>query len=87
MNPNLMEPNMKINTTRKIAEEIVATHCLVPECLNSRKFRGLCPSHYRTAIHYVHSGRVTWDQLVEKGKALKAAAGRPAGKTGEWFLT
>lgn len=43
--------------------------CLHPECDGANESRGLCMRHYSEARRLVLAGRVSWEELVEKGKA------------------
>ena len=42
--------------------------CLYPTCERESKARGLCHSHYQTALRLVKEGLSTWDRLEELGR-------------------
>lgn len=58
--------------------------CLHPDCQNAGVARGLCLNHYHAAGRLVRNGVVTWDRLVENGKAKDADRG--ARRKNLWFL-
>ena len=41
--------------------------CLVPECLNSRRTRGLCHTHYQKAQTMLRAGLASEADLVRRG--------------------
>jgi len=64
--------------------------CLYPDCEKPPKVRGLCQSHYSTALKLIKEELTTWEELVAAGKALEA---KPFGNAGPrnserraWFL-
>ncbi len=50
--------------------------CLVNGCGSKFRSRGLCNTHYITAIEMVRRGETTWEELVSVGLA-KAPHSRP----------
>lgn len=48
------------------------TECLYPECNKQIQCRGLCLAHYMFASRLVRNKTVTWQQLIDSNKALKA---------------
>lgn len=63
--------------------------CLNPACENEGKTRGLCCTCYAVARKAVKDGQITWEKLVEAGKALKRGerTGTLKAKAKEWFLS
>lgn len=45
--------------------------CLIKECHEQPKTRGLCQSHYLIAIRRIRQGATTWTELIELGMASK----------------
>lgn len=43
--------------------------CLTPDCKNSKAFKGLCSSCYKSAKRLVDSEQTTWEALAEMGLA------------------
>lgn len=42
--------------------------CIFPGCGKPMRARGLCATHYDSALRLVRLGRVSWDTLVGRGK-------------------
>tara|TARA_B100001939_G_scaffold310861_1_gene293069 strand:+ start:908 stop:1213 length:306 start_codon:yes stop_codon:yes gene_type:complete len=58
--------------------------CLVPDCKNEAKTRGLCSTHYMYAHRLVTRGQTTWRELEAAGKCLGSHS-NPS-PTKDWFL-
>jgi len=43
--------------------------CMNPKCLNPQHANGLCKNCHKIATDLVASGRITWQQLYQAGKA------------------
>lgn len=65
-------------------ENITMNDCLVPECEQETKTRGLCPTHYMYAHRLITRGKTTWPTLEQEGKCLSSHAG--PNPTKDWFL-
>ena len=58
--------------------------CLVPNCENDAKTRGLCPTHYMYAHRLVTRGKTTWTVLEQEGKCLSPHSS--PNDTKDWFM-
>jgi len=43
--------------------------CLFPDCPSPRVSRGLCRTHYQTALHLIRRGLTSWKSLEGQSKA------------------
>jgi len=59
-------------------------NCLVPDCSEVQRTRGLCKKHYSIALRVVNAGAITWAQLEKAGKALPPHRGGDSAALG-WF--
>jgi hypothetical protein len=57
------------------------SRCLAPSCPKKATTRGLCHSHYQSALRLVNLGRITWSKLERAGKAIP-----PAQRPADYFL-
>lgn len=46
--------------------------CLVPNCPDPAKVRGLCERCYANANRMVRAGQTTWEELTELGLAMSS---------------
>jgi len=71
-----------------MSEQLLSTKppCLAPNCGTISGNRGLCASCYRTASYLVKEGKVTWDILEARGKALPRRKAGGLSTRAQWFL-
>ena len=50
--------------------------CIYPDCEKLTHCRGLCKDHYGAASRLVRKKIVTWQQLIDNNKVLKAQTRR-----------
>lgn len=66
---------------------MVERKCLYPACGETKIYsRGLCPNCYGAASRLIRSGKVTWDVLVDSGKALETGNNSKPSPRSKWFL-
>jgi len=69
-------------------EDSSGEKCLMENCRNVAKFRGLCPTHYTKARKEIRSGAVTEEQLMDSGLMLpEHKPGRPRQPTFEQMVS
>lgn len=84
MNERRPAPIQSYSTVPKVEKG----RCLVPQCTNLARSRGLCPSCSASARKLIKQGKTTWEELVKKGKALEIKAGvRGASFRDAFFLS
>ena len=59
--------------------------CIKPDCNRGITSRGLCQKHYFVALKLVRNGKITWDELMKRGKVLYTHTMRDSAEQA-WFL-
>jgi hypothetical protein len=68
-------------------DTIAAPLCTYPDCMNSRRTRGLCHQHYQTWRSYARLGKAASDaDLMKRGILLPEGEGGSPVKSHEAFL-
>jgi hypothetical protein len=63
-------------TTKKSKQrKQIARRCVYPGCVNTSRTRGQCHQHYQTTHSRLKKGKVTEEDLVERGLLLAGGAG------------
>lgn len=58
--------------------------CIRPECDMKARTRGLCDACYRTAVAGMKKHGITWEKLIQKGKALEPQ--RKPSEAAKWLF-
>lgn len=60
--------------------------CLYPPCNDVVHCRGLCRTHYQQAARLVKANKVTWETLIEQGKAISTRHRTDPSELINWLL-